>query len=160
MRFFFLTSVAVLGLACEAQARPKVPMFFNLFGPMEWNEDHWEGQNFRPLIENPQYTLPAAQNRDQALFGDASGLSPDDFIARLIDARIITGVHNEKNKWFGTTGNVVVELGQNFYSLSYTDRHMIAELIARSYEHENYILKDFLTKKVVGTITPYGLNLY
>lgn len=161
MRFIVMASCAFFAMTCESQARPKVPMFFNLFGPMEWNEDHWEGQNFEPLIRDHQYSLPAAQNRNDALFANTATMTPDNFMDRLIKARIIHSVHNEKRRFhMGETGNVVVELGQNFYSLSSTDQDMIAELVGRSYNHDNYILKDFYTKKIVGTITPQGLNLY
>lgn len=160
MRFLLMTLIAVSVISGPVCAEPKVPMFFNLFGPMEWNEDHWEGQNFKPLIRDHQFNLPAAQDKSRALFTETSSMSSDTFIGNLKNAGIITGVHNERFLFRGETGNVVVEVGRNFYALSNTDQDMIAQLIGRSYNQQNYLLKDFHTKKIVGTITPIGLNLY
>lgn len=160
IRFLCMTALALTVMCGSAFAEPKVPMFFNLFGPMEWNEDHWEGQNFKPLIRDHQFTLPAAQDNSRTLFAETSSMSSDAFIQNLKRANIITGVYNERRRFRGETGNVIVELGRHFYTLSDTDQDMIAQLISRSFERQTYLLKDFHTKKIVGTITPQGLNLY
>jgi hypothetical protein len=155
----------VLILAACGHPEHKTPMFFGLFGPQEWPEEHWEGQNYTPTIVTPsehRHKLPAAGQRDQSLFSDMAGVSPEEFIQNLKDAGIITRVYDEKK---GTverksTGTVIIEVAPNFYALSDTDQGVMAELLARSYRKDTYVLKDSRHQRVIGQITPSGLNLY
>lgn len=137
-------------------------MFLGLVGPMEWPEEHWEGQNYHPRMTDYQNALPAASDTSESLFGQVAGLSPEEFIERLQKAQIVRRVYNERA---GTierknTGKVIIELERNFYSLPNTDKMRIAELLGRSYQQDTYVLKDAITGKIVGQITPEGLNLY
>ena len=159
-KYILLASVALL-TSCGHPTH-KTPMFFGLFGPMEWPEEHWEGQNYHPIITDEQNALPDAQKLDTSLLANVEGLSPDEFIANMKAADIIQRVYNET---MGTiqkqnSGNVIVVLGPNFYTLSPTDQSRVADLVAKSYQQETYLLKDGLTNMIVGQITPEGLNLY
>lgn len=154
--------VIVLLLSACGHPEHKTPMFFGLFGPQEWPEEHWQGQNYAPIIADHQNYLPHAAQKDKALFADVAGLSPESFVQRLKNADIITRVYNEKA---GTverkeTGTVIIELAPNFYTLSRTDQEMIAELLSRSYQKETYLLKDTRSQRTVGQITPSGLDLF
>jgi len=159
MRFLLVALMVVSVMPDPVSAKPKTPMF-GLFGPMEWSEEHWEGQNYKPLIRDYQFHLPAAQDESRALFTETPSMTPDVFIEQLGHANIITDIRNEHFLFRGETGNIVVEVGSNFYTLSNTDQDMIARLISRSYDQQTYLLKDFYTKKTVGIITPQGLNLH
>ena len=154
--------ICLLLLTSCGHPEHKTPMFFGLFGPQEWPEDHWEGQNYRPLIADTQNRLPSAERKSHAIVSNAAGLTPEDFVQSLKDADIIRRVYNER---MGTidkkdTGKVVIELAPNFYALSSTDQQVMGELLARSYQKDTYILKDARTGRVVGQITPTGLNLF
>lgn len=152
----------VLLLASCGHPTHKTPMFFGLFGPMEWPEEHWQGQNYAPTVADHQNNLPAARDRKSAMLGDVAGLSPEEFVQNLKDADIIRRVYNEKAGVVESkeTGTVIIEIAPNFYALSRADQDVIADLLARSYQKETYILKDTQTQKTVGQITPEGLDLF
>ena len=157
-----LLFICLLVLASCGHPEHKTPMFFGLFGPMEWPEEHWEGQNYEPLIADHQNRLPSAERQSDAIVSNAAGLSPQDFVQSLKDADIIRRVYNERTGTIGAkdTGKVVIELAPNFYALSSTDQQVMGELLARSYQKETYVLKDARTGRIVGQITPEGLNLF
>lgn len=159
-KLLLLTSVCALA-ACSHPTH-KNPMFLGLFGPMEWPEQHWQGQNFEPLMTDHQNALPAAVKTNPTMFDDMAGVSPDDFIQHLKDAKIIRRVYNEKSGMIERTetGSVIIELDHNFYTLSQADQNKIGELLSRSYQKDTYILKDANTKAVVGQITSLGLHLF
>lgn len=161
MKKLLLVSVCLMVVGCASEEQ-KSPMFFGAVGPMEWPEEHWEGQNYHPLIRDYQNALPAAQKRENSMFNNVSGLSPKDFVQSLKQADIVNRVYNEQS---GTieqkdTGKVIIELGSNFYALSKTDQDVIAELLARSYQKETYVLIDARTHRTVGQISPSGLDMY
>jgi len=155
-----LASLALLS-ACGHPTH-KTPMFFGLVGPMEWPEEHWEGQNYHPTIADYQNALPAANTVEDSMFNDVAGLSPTEFVEHLKSANIIKRVYNEQ---IGTvervdSGKTVIVLGDNFYALSSTDQNRLAELLARSYQKDTYMLRDGRTNMYVGQITPSGLNMF
>lgn len=158
-----ITLLAALALLSSCgHPTHKTPMFLGLVGPMEWPEEHWEGQNYQPLIRDYQNALPAASQGEDSMFNDVAGLSPKDFIRHLKSANIIKRVYNER---IGTveridSGKVVIVLAENFYTLSSTDQNRLAELLALSYQKETYMLLDGRTNRYVGQITPSGLNMY
>jgi hypothetical protein len=154
--------VAMAALSSCGHPTHKTPMFLGLVGPMEWPEEHWEGQDYHPLIRDYQNALPAASNRTNSMFNDVAGLSPTEFVESLKSANIVNRVYNERVGVVERqdSGKVVIVLGENFYMLSHTDQNMIAELLAKSYKKDTYILKDGRTGRYVGQITPSGLNMF
>lgn len=161
MKKHILIASVLMAAACGS-TEYKTPMFFGAFGPMEWPEEHWQGQNYHPLVRDYKNGLPAASRENEALFADVASLSPEDFVGRLKAADILRRVYNEKTGMIDAkeTGTVIVDIGPNFYALSRTDQDMIAELLARAYQTDTYIVKDARTQKTVGQITPEGLNLF
>lgn len=97
------------------------------------------------------------------MFANTDAIEPSEFIENLKQARIIKRVYNPKFGFFWdrhVSDDSVVELDQNFYTLSYADQHVIADMVSRAYQKRNYSLTDARTKKIVGQITPEGFYLY
>lgn len=161
MKNYLLIPCLLVLVSC-GHPEHKTPMFFGLFGPQEWPEEHWEGQNYEPLIGDHQNRLPSAERKMHAIVSNAAGLSPQDFVQSLKDAGIIRRVYNERAGLVDiqNTGKVIIDLAPNFYALSNADQQVLGELLARSYQKDTYILKDAHTGRTVGQITPEGLNLF
>jgi hypothetical protein len=90
-------------------------------------------------------------------------VSPQDFVRNLKEANIIGRVYNPELGFFWdrhVSNDVVIELGQNFYTLSYADQRVITDMLSRAFPNDSYILKDEHTHKVVGHITQQGFYLY
>ena len=127
-----------------------------------WPANHWKSQNFEPLIQGQDEILRTAVDQSDSMFASVESLSPEDFIANLKKARIVKNIRNERSGFFKQTisPDVAIILDHNFYTLSYPDQVVITELLAKSFDQENYILRDGATKQIVGQITPEGFHLY
>jgi hypothetical protein len=128
----------------------------------DWGASHWKSQNFEPSVQKQDNVLRSSADQSQSMFANVEGLNPADFIQNLKNAKIIKGAFNQQTGFFGQhiSKDVVIELDQNFYTLSYADQVMITQLLAKSYNQENYLLKDTNTKSIVGQITPEGFHLF
>lgn len=161
---YALLFMTALGLAACGNNVQKSPMFLGVLGPMEWPEEHWEGQNYHPLIRDEQNALPAATNQERSLFANVESLSAEQFIEHLKSARIVKRVYRtaRKNRMKGenTPHTTTVVVMPNFYALSATDQNIIGNLIYRSYDSETYLVQDGISNLIVGQITESGLNLY
>jgi hypothetical protein len=127
-----------------------------------WPDSHWKSQNFEPTLQNQDRVLRSGINQSQSMFADIDGLNPTDFIQNLKNAKIIKGAFNKRTGFFDQTvlDEVIIELDENFYTLSYADQKLVTELLAKSYNQDSYLLKDSSTKNIVGQITPEGFHLF
>lgn len=127
-----------------------------------WNASHWKSQNFEPSVQNQDNMLRASTQQSQSMFASVDGLNPTEFIQNLKNAKIIKGAFNQRTGFFKQhiSQDVVIELDENFYTLSSADQALVTELLAKSYNQESYLLKDTNTKNIVGQITPEGFYLF
>jgi hypothetical protein len=106
----------------------------------------------------------ASLNLRQSIFAQGVAISPEELIENLRKAKIIRRVYNPEigtfwNRQIG--GQTIIELDQNFYTLSYADQTVVTDLLSRAYNADSYTLKDTVTKRIVGYITPTeGFHLY
>lgn len=129
----------------------------------EWEESHWEGQDFKPTINPESAVMAQSVDQSRSMFAQGEPVSPGQFIENLKTANIIKRVYNPEIGFFWdrhVSDDVVVELGPNFYTLSYADQTVIADMISRAYQKRHYALKDWRTNEMVGQITPEGFYLY
>lgn len=130
---------------------------------MDWPWRHWRGQDFKPTINPENGVKRQSLNQSQSMFVNAKAMSPNEFIENLKKARIIKRVYNPEFGFFWdrhVSDDVIVELDHNFYTLSHADQTVVADMVSRAYQKRHYSLRDTRTKKVVGQITPQGLDLY
>lgn len=163
MKHIFLTLVFVMCHISVSMASDN--NFFDNFSAnsfKNWSNSHWGGQNFEPSIQKNSEELRTSLDRKNSLFANVGGISPQIFIDNLKSANIIKSVYNRREGFFQqtVTNDVVIELDYNFYALSNTDKVVVSELLAKSFNQENYILKDASTKDIVGQITSGGLHLF
>lgn len=167
MKYAFLL-LMVVGLAACGDTVKKSPVFLGLIGPMEWPEEHWEGQNYHPLIRDKQNAIPAATSIDRSMFQNVDSLSPTEFIDGLKRADIIDRVYlkNHLVRWANRMSNkkstnvTVIVVKPNFYALSANDQNVIGELLRKSYNEDVYLVEDYSSKRIVGEIHKAGLMLY
>lgn len=129
----------------------------------EWSPSHWKGQDFQPSIDPDVGVKRQSLDQSRSMFATSQGVTPGEFIENLKQARIIKRVYNPEFGFFWdrhVSDEVVVELDHNFYTLSYADQTVIADMISRAYQRRHYKLTDARTKKEVGQITPEGLYLF
>ncbi len=128
----------------------------------DWGSSHWKSQNFEPSVQKQHDMLRSNTRQSQSMFANIDGLDPTEFIQNLKNAKIIKGAFNQRTGFFKQhiSQDVVIELDENFYTLSSSDQALITELLAKSYNQENYLLKDTNTKNIVGQITPEGFYLF
>jgi len=164
MKFLALTLVLLATACSTAPSDRKSGWFFGLFPPMEWPERHWDGLDFKDSMIEETAVKKASLDLRQSIFASGVEVSPEELIENLKKAKIIRRVYNPQvgtfwNRQIG--GQTVIELDQNFYTLSYADKTVVTDLLSRAYMAENYTLKDAATKRVVGYITPTdGFHLY
>jgi hypothetical protein len=166
MKYTFLI-LMVIGLAACGDTVKKSPMFLGLVGPMEWPEEHWEGQNYHPLIRDTQNAIPATTNIDRSMFKNVDSLSPNEFIEGLKSAKIIERVYLDQHRIRfsrripkDSPSITTVVVMPNFYALSANDQNVIGELLRKSYNDGNYLIEDSISKRIVGQINETGLTLF
>jgi len=162
LKIIAVCCVFALSACSTAPSDKKSGWFFGMIPPLEWPKRHWKAQDFQPSIQPEDAVLSASVDRNKTLFGNAQGLSPEEYIANLKKADIVRSVKNLRTGMFKQTltNDIVIELGPNFYTLSYSDQVVITELLAKSYNQDTYMLKDWKTKKLVGQITPDGFLMF
>ena len=130
---------------------------------MDWPKRHWKGQDFKPSI-NPESSVKRQSfNQSRSMFANSGSVAPTEFIENLKQARIIKRVYNPEFGFFWdrhVADEIVVESDHNFYTLSYADQAVVADMLSRAYQKRHYTLTDARTKKVVGQITPEGFYLF
>lgn len=128
-----------------------------------WSSSHWKGQDYQATA-NPEAGVMRLSNKtSDSMFQDGVQVSPREFIQNLKNADIIRRVYNPAIGFFWedrVADEVIVELGPNFYTLSYADKNAITSMISRAYQQDVYLLKDWKTQKIVGQITTQGFNLF
>jgi len=163
MKYLMIIAIFIMAPIGTAHAKPKDSGFFGFVPLMNWPNNHWKAQNYNPSVQKDGEVIQASLNPSKSMFADINGIKPKDFVANLKRADIIESVYNRKSRQFWNeiiTDDVIIELDYNFYTLSYSDQTTIADLLAKSYNREGYILKDASTKHIVGQITPSGLHLF
>ena len=163
MRYFTILLFLLFFSPLTAFAGPKEGWFFDLFPPVTWPENHWRGQNYTPSVNNNVPSIKMNTNTDHSIFSDVKSVKTEDLINNLKKADIIQSVYNhtERHLWEKkTTDDIIIELDHNFYTLSYTDQSIIADMLFQAYNRPSYMLKDSTTQDVVGQITESGLNLF
>lgn len=159
----YLTLIFLFTFTLSAQAEDN-PWTWNhgMKSFKNWSASHWKSQNFEPSVQDQDDVLRSHIKQSQSMFADIDGLAPADFIENLKNAKIIKGAFNQRTGFFkqNITQDVVIVLDENFYTLSYADQSVITELLAKSYNQDNYLLKDASTKNIVGQITPKGFHLF
>ena len=155
---------AIMVTACaDMNSNKKSGWFFGTdIPPLEWPKRHWKGQDYKPSINPERAVMSATDNRGRSMFNDIEGLKPDEFIQNLKNANIIHSVNHARSGLFKqtVTDDIIITLDHNFYTLAYADQKVITELLAKSIERENYLLKDKNTKKIVGQIKPEGVTMF
>lgn len=160
MKYLFLTTVALISLSSSVFAQEN-PMFNHSFHSFKhWGNSHWKNQNFTSSIHPPAVTLRTTPQT--SMFDNISKIAPADFIANLKNAKIIKGAYHRRYGPFNhhISPDVIIELDENFYTLSYGDQKIVTELLAESYNQDHYMLKDANTRNIVGQITPEGFHLF
>lgn len=114
--------------------------------------------NFYPYLGNQADSIPMAYGEDAWIYPD--GTPTAQIIAGWKEAKLVTKAYRPKKD-----GVLNVELGPNFYSLSPAQQRGLARAIGRVYgvgkkDRGVYIVRDGLTRKIIGTYTEYGLQLY
>ncbi len=135
--------------------------FFN--ATKEWKSSHWRGQGFQSSIQPEKAVQSASLNLNRSMFAGEGAISPNHFIENLRQANIIGRIYNPEYGFIWdkkASPDVIIEVGQNFYTLSYADQAVITNMLARAFPNDSYVLKDKHTHKVVGQLTADGFNLY
>lgn len=182
---FLLVMIMTVGACAGNPDGQKRGWFFGLFSPKHWPEEHWQGQNYQSNLHDPQFYLPAAVDRDHSMFDGKTveNTSPEEFIKNLKQAEIIEAVYSQRPGWFskscdtidrtidlqeykncihkfpGSNINILV-VDHNFYTLSWADQAVIANLINQSYTDKSFILRDKHTRKTIGQINDGQLMLF
>jgi hypothetical protein len=131
--------------------------------PLERPKSHWVGQDYKPSLIPEHAVLATSYNPSHTMFDNIDeNLTPDEFIQNLKNASIIRSILNDRTGFFNqtVTDDIVITLDHNFYTLTYSDQKIITDFLAKSYEQDNFILKDASTKKIVGQITADGFALF
>jgi len=156
-------------LAEESASRPFWDRLFSEKGTLstatkEWDSAHWHGQNFQRTIDPHRAVKHQSIDPSQSILSRAGDIqTPQGLIDHLKKAHIIGRVYNPGVGPFWErkiSSDVIIELGSNFYTLSYADQTMVTNLLSRAFPNETYTLKDAATDKVVGQITSQGFFLY
>ena len=101
----------------------------------EWDSDHWRGQDFQATVNPEAAVMRQSVDTSKSMFARGAEMSPKDFVLSLKKARIIKRVYNPE---FGlpwdrhVSDDIVIELDHNFYTLSYADKHVVADLLSRA----------------------------
>lgn len=162
---FLVLALALLVSACStAPSDQKSGWFFGLFPPLEWPSRHWDGLDFQNSMIEESSVKKASLNLRQSMFAQGVAVSPEELIENLKGAKIIRRVYNPEFGYFWdrhVSQETVIELDQNFYTLSYADQTVVADLLSRAFLADHYTLKDAATGRVVGYITPTeGFHLF
>ena len=169
MKLFLISlslAATIMTTGCaDPYSDKKSGWFFGAGRPLEWPERHWIGKTYRPTIDEPQYSLPAALDRDRSMFdtADIEAMTPDQLISNLRRADIIESVYHEQTGFSffkKPTGNIIVETDYNFYTLAKADQKIITELLAQSYDTDLLLLKDTHTHRTVGQLSTEGYALF
>jgi len=129
----------------------------------EWHPSHWKGQDFQATINPESAVMAQSVDVSQSMFAQQDEVSPTQFIENLKQADIIKRVYSPEFGFFWdrqVSDDVVVEVGSNFYTLSYADQTVVSDMISRAFQRRHYALQDWQTKKMVGQITPEGFVLF
>jgi len=164
MKYIILLAVLCVSFPVLAQKEEKSIWNWShgLHSVKNWPNNHWKGQNFQPTITPEGQLIAKNTQMNRSMFSDMEGIKPEQFIENLKQARIIKGAFRETQGFWKPipTDHVTIELDHNFYTLSLPDQMVIADLLAKSFNQDHYILKDASTKNIVGQITPGGLSLF
>lgn len=165
---FLMVLVAIVSLSACTQKINTNTMLDDLIPEnwafmKSWHSSHWKGQDYQPTINPEEGVMRLSSQTSDSMFRNGVQVSPKEFIQNLKNADIIRRVYNPSIGFFWedrVADEVIVELGPNFYALSYADKNAITSMIARAYQQDVYMLKDWQTQKIVGQITSQGFNLF
>lgn len=149
-----LFAAAMAGSSGTARAEPK---FLGLF----WWPSHWERTTYKPYLESAE--------RPQNAQWDSKAWEPADWAAqrRGGSAQLIEGFYKAGilSRQYVDDDLPVLEVGQNFYSLSGNDKRKVIATVDDYYKitsgHENgmFTLTDWRTRRPIGIYTANGLQL-
>jgi hypothetical protein len=170
--FIVIISTPVMAQNTDAQPRlwdrivtgqwfPSNWTFFNF--TKEWDSSHWDGLDFQRSIDPERAVKNASLNPNRSMFAHTQAVTPQEFLNNMRSANIIGRVYNPEIGFFWdrhTADEVVIELGHNFYTLSYADQSVIMDMLSRAFPRQNYVLKYANTDKIAGHVTERGFYLY
>lgn len=154
MRLFVL-SLCLLPLLVPDAARAEPKSFF---GP--WWSSHWVNQDFKPFYQDGQ--LP------QSTQWDGSNWGPQDWLdARNGDAEGLLRLWYDNaiiRSRYMDDGIPYVDIGVNFYHLSGYDKGRVLATLDHIFKATegkagSILVKDHITKRVIGVYTKAGLDL-
>jgi len=164
MKFLTLLFIIVLSACTTYPSDKKESGWPVAYSPLlDWPKRHWKGQDYQASINPESQVMRLSAKASYSMFSEGFESSPVEFIQNLKNADIIRRVYNPSIGFFWESkiaDEVIVELGPNFYTLSYPDKMIITQMISRSYPQDNYLMKDWKTQKIVGQITPQGFDLF
>jgi hypothetical protein len=114
--------------------------------------------NFQPYLSGQRVSIPMAQGDEAWVY--PAGTKTAAIIQSWKDAGLVMHVKRPNKK-----AVLNVDLGPNFYALAPAQQRGLAHAIAEIYGVDKkdkgvYMVRDSLTRKVIGSYTQYGLQFY
>ncbi len=109
-------------------------------------------QDFKPYILNQQDTIPGVYPKDAWIY--PAGTPTREIVTRWKNAGLIQNAYSNKDNVLEITA------GPQFYSLPQSSQQGLADAVAKMYGGRQFRLMDWKTKRVIGTYTAEGLQMY
>lgn len=126
-----------------------------------WWPSHWIGLDFQPYIEHPTQTHAGQWNGEN--------WSPADWAAQRGGSgmKVLSGFYKADilRKQFIDDDIPVLEVGPGFYMLGGHDKRRVMEMVDSEFQITSgklngmFMIRDWKTKRDIGSYTAYGLQL-